>query len=90
MFMCGYVNILGSTALHHACTAQSRKMVNFLIANNCNVSIKDIDGNTAIQLADDETMIEFIQAVLFHEEEKGQGVHHVKQFHKVLLLFKYE
>jgi hypothetical protein len=71
---------LGSTALHHACSAQSRKMVNFLIANKCNLNIKDNNGKTAIELADDNTMLEFMQSILICEEEKKNGLNHVIQF----------
>ena len=39
-------------------------MVRLLIANKADVSVTDQDGATAIQLANEETMLAFMEAVL--------------------------
>jgi ankyrin repeat protein len=58
------INLSGSTALHHACVAQRKHMVRFLLCNGCSIEITDNDGKTAFQLANEDTMVEFMKIVL--------------------------
>jgi ankyrin repeat protein len=63
----------GSSALHHACSVQDGGMVRFLIANGADVSLVDGDGAAAIQLADEETLLVFMQAVLALRQQASTG-----------------
>ena len=58
------ISVIGSTALHHACSLQHCDVVKFLIANKAVVELTDHDGFTAIQLANEDTLLAFMQAVL--------------------------
>ena len=48
-------------------------MVKFLIANRADVSVCDIDGVTAIQLASEDTLLVFMQAVLALRQQVSTG-----------------
>lgn len=64
----------GSSALHHACSLQHNDMVRFLIANKADVSLVDADGLSPIQLAREETLLVFMQAILTLKQQSDGTV----------------